>query len=261
VVRVFADAQPTSFTFYEDDGATLTYDTEDRPLYHHRATGITQRQDGAAATVTIHPALDANGAGHFAGAVTNRANVVRLVVQDAEATAVTLNGTPLTQVSSEEAFRAASSGWFNAAANLILAKSQPMDVYGSTKTFAITLRPLPHTSSVHFACDKGFTAPGESVYAVGSIPALGAWNTALAVKLSPNVYYEYIWNPPPAHNGPGPSAPVWTGVVSGLPVSTRFEKCIRRREDGTGTVDWEAGENNVFTTSASGYSGSAYGSF
>lgn len=262
VVKVFADAVPSGFTLYEDDGTTLRYDAAGRPLYHHRTTQISQQRDGDTATVRILPATDVNGSGPYPGAATQRANIVKLVARDAQAMAVTVNGAPLTQASSAAAFQAATSGWFNAGANLILAKSPPADVYAGATVFSFDLRPVAPTSSVHFVCDKGVTVPGESLYVVGNIAALGGWNPEHAVRLAPNVYYEYIWNPPPGHNGPGPVAPVWTGVVHGLPAATAVQwKCIRRREDDSGAIQWEPGDDNRFTTSASGYSGSAYGTF
>jgi hypothetical protein len=97
---------------------------------------------------------------------------------------------------------------------------------------------------------------------VGSIPELGNFDVTKAVKLSPNVFYEYITNPPSGHNGPGPSAPVWSGVISGLPPNKTFKwKCVRRREDGSGTPQFEPDPDNIFTTGASGYSGHALASF
>jgi hypothetical protein len=154
------------------------------------------------------------------------------------------------------------SGWFNAGANVILAKSAPLDVYDSVKTFSFELRAVRPTTSVNFVCDHGLTTPGESIYVAGSIAALGGWDPARAVKLDPNIYYDYIVSPPPNHNGPGPSAPVWSGVVAALPSDTSFEwKCLRRREDTTGEVRWEPGPNNTHRTRAAGYSGRGYGSF
>jgi alpha-glucosidase len=113
-------------------------------------------------------------------------------------------------------------------------------------------------------CDRGFTVPGENIYVVGNPPAIGGpdWDTDKALKLDPNVYYEYIYNPPAGHGGPGPSAPVWTAVVAGIPANTAFEwKCIRKRADGTGRVHWQPGNNNSFLTTVSGYAGRTYGSF
>ena len=232
------------------------------PLYHHRTTEISQRATPSTATVTIAPARDVNGEGPFPGAVTTRSGVVELVVENAEASAVDLDGVPLPEHNSPEAFAAAASGWFNAGRNLVVAKSPPADVYGAARTFAFDLRPIAPKTSVNFVCDRGFTFRGESVYAVGSLPELGAWDVDRAVRLELNVYYDYIVTPPPAHRGPGPSAPVWTGVVSELPPDAAFEwKCIRKREDGSGEPVWQLRENNRHRTTASGYSGQTYGSF
>jgi alpha-amylase len=85
--------------------------------------------------------------------------------------------------------------------------------------------------SVTFAVDAT-TWYGQNVYVVGSIPALGAWNTRSAVALSPATY------------------PVWTGTV-GLPANTTFAyKYIKKDPDGT--VEWESGGNRSYTTGASG---------
>jgi alpha-glucosidase len=263
IVRVHADGTRSTFLLYEDDGRTLGYDEAGRPLYTYRTTEISQQQNGPGeATATIRPAVDAGGSAPFPGAPASRQNVVRLVVDGAEATAVHLNGAPLHRHATAAAFEAAASGWHNAGRNLIVAKSEPMSVGGSTKSFVFALRPVPPTTSVNFVCDRGFTTPGTSIYVVGSIPALGGWDTGRAVELEPSIYHAYITDPPPNHAGPGPSAPVWTGVVAGLPPSTAFAwKCLRRREDGTGEPAWEPGEDNLFTTTASGYAGRAFGTF
>jgi alpha-glucosidase (family GH31 glycosyl hydrolase) len=265
IMKVYADNTPSSFTLYEDDGRTLGYEGNGRPRYQHRMTTISQQQtDSNAVTVTVQPAVNVNGDAPFKGAVNERQNVVELVVGGAEATAVSLNGRPLTHHASEDAFAVADSGWYNAGKNLIRAKSESMNVYDTTKTFSFRLQPVAPSASVNFVCDRGFTTPGVSVYVVGNIPALGGanWNTDNAVKLDPNVYYGYIVNPPRDHNGPGPSAPVWTRTIADLPTNTTFEwKCIRKREDGTGEPEWEPGNNNVYTTIASGYAGRAFGTF
>jgi alpha-glucosidase len=262
IVRVYADAAPSSFTLYEDDGATLAYGPGDRPRYHHRTTVIRQRTDPGTASVTIEPSVDVDGEGPFAGAATSRPIVVELVVDGAEATGVALNGTPLQPRATAAALAGEPGGWVNAGHNLILAKAPAADVYGPARSFAFDLRPVAPAASVAFACDRGFTTPGTSVYVAGSLPALGGWDPGRAVRLDPSIYWAYITDPPPGHNGPGPSAPVWTGVVDGLPPGTAFEwKCLRHREDGSGAADWEPGGNNRHTTAASGYSGLAYGSF
>ncbi|MEU8007675.1 carbohydrate-binding module family 20 domain-containing protein [Catellatospora sp. NPDC049111] len=72
------------------------------------------------------------------------------------------------------------------------------------------------------------TAWGQNVYVVGSIPALGNWNTANAVALSSAAY------------------PVWTATIT-LPTSTTFAyKYIKK--DAAGTVTWESDPNRSRTT-------------
>jgi len=212
--------------------------------------------------VTIAAVANVNGAGPYPGAVTARKNLVELVVDALEATAVTINGSPLTKRASLGAFDAAASGWLNAGRNLVLAKTATMNV-ATTKTVIFTLQPAAATTSVNFVCDNAFSAPGQSIYVVGSTPQLGNWDPTKAIALSPSIYWEYIYNPPPGGGGPGPSKPVWTGVVSGLPPNSQFEwKCIRRNEDGTGSVFWQSGANTAFSAPvASGYAGRAYGTF
>ena len=262
LLRVYADPMSSRFTLYEDDGLTLNYDDNGRPLYHYRTTEIQQQQVGNTATVTIAPALDVNDNGPFPGAVNRRSIMVELIANGAAATGVRLNGSPLTQYESEAAFEAAISGWYNAGDHRIVAKSAAMDVYNAQKTFTFDLEPIAPTTSVNFVCDRGFTEPGQSIYVVGNLPALGAWNPAQAIRLNPSIYYEYIYNPPTGNNDPDPSAPVWTGVIDNLPPTTTFEwKCIRRPEDGSDPVEWQPGENTRHTTTASGYAGRSYGSF
>ena len=257
-VRVYADSHPSSFTLYEDDSQTLNYDAEGRPVYQYRTTELKQQQvDGTTVSATIEGAVNVNGTSAFPGAVTSRQNVIRLVVDNARATRVSLNGSSLPQVDSSAAFEAASQGWFNAGHNLILAKSESMNV-GTAKNFTFKLEPVAAQTSANLICDRGFTTFGQSIYAVGSIPALGEWDAAKAVKLDPNVYYQYISD---GRSNPGPDAPIWTGVLSDLPPNTSFEwKCIRRSESDPSNVTWQPGDNNVYTTGDSGYSGRSYGS-
>ncbi|HYO60072.1 carbohydrate binding domain-containing protein, partial [Archangium sp.] len=76
------------------------------------------------------------------------------------------------------------------------------------------------------------TVMGQNIYVVGSIAALGSWNTASALQLSPDNY------------------PTWSVTLS-LPGSTAFEyKYIKK--DGSGNVLWESGANRTYTTPASG---------
>jgi alpha-glucosidase (family GH31 glycosyl hydrolase) len=263
IVRVYADQQESSFTLFEDDGQTLKYDADDRPFYHHRTTRITQRQNSpSSVSVTIEPAVNVNGTEPFPGAVLNRQNVVELVVDDAEVTAVTLDGVSLTKHPTRAAFDAASSGWVNAGRNLVLAKSASAPVT-AVKAFGFALQEIPAKTSVNFVCDNGFTQPGQSIFVVGSIPELGSFKPANAIKLDPNIFYAYIHSPPPGGQSEGPTQPVWTGVVAELPSDPSFEwKCIRLNDDRSGEPVWEPGANNVFNSSvASGYAGQAFGEF
>jgi alpha-glucosidase (family GH31 glycosyl hydrolase) len=258
-VTAYADPVPSSFTLYEDDGRTLDYNSLGRPAYPYRTTVLRQQGDQHMAEVTVEPATNV---GNPSGIPLERAHLIRLVVNGAEASGVTLNGNPLSRHTTRDALDAATSGWLNAGNNVILAKSERMAVLDGAKTFRFSLQPVAHTTSVNFVCDRGVTRPGTSVYVVGNIPSLGAWDPGKAVRLSPSVYYNYIINPPPNQSGPGPVAPVWTGVIHGLPTGTSVEwKCIRRRESGMGPVEWQAGSNNVHMTGSDGFSGRTYGAF
>jgi hypothetical protein len=264
IVNVYAGQIPSTFTLYEDDGSTLNYTDKGRPFYEYRTTAISQQQTGNTVNVTIDPALNLKGNqtanSPYPGAVTSRANIVKLVVNNAGASTVTLNGQALAKKNSKAEFDAASSAWYAAGDNLILAKSVTMDV-GTAKVFSFSLQAQAATTSANFVCDAGFTLPGQSIYVVGSIPELGNWDPAKAVKLDPNIYYDYISRS--NKSLPGPTEPVWTGVISHLPANTAIEwKCIRREENAAfnrNTVAWEPGSNNKLTTTASGYAGQGYG--
>ncbi|MFI8228029.1 carbohydrate-binding module family 20 domain-containing protein [Streptomyces sp. NPDC085900] len=78
------------------------------------------------------------------------------------------------------------------------------------------------------------TASGTDVYVVGSIAALGGWDTSKAVKLSSSGY------------------PVWSGEV-GVPINTSFTfKYIKK--DASGNVTWESNANRSATTATSAIS-------
>lgn len=93
--------------------------------------------------------------------------------------------------------------------------------------------------SISFSCANGYTNWGQDVYVVGDAPELGSWNSANAVKLNPTSY------------------PTWTGDIA-MPKNTAIQwKCIKKQ--GSDVV-WQAGNNNTYTTPASG-SGQTGGSF
>jgi hypothetical protein len=131
IVRVYASAEPSTFTLYEDDGRTVAYQrgqVRTTPLSHVQARdGITVTIDGAS--------------GWYTGALTVRDNVVALVVPaDAAVAEVTLNGYLLPEYSTQAELDAASQGWFRAGDHLISAKSGPANVT-IAKTFAFHARP------------------------------------------------------------------------------------------------------------------------
>lgn len=265
IVNVYADETPTDFTLYEDDGLTLNYEDNGRPFYEYRTTPISQQKTGTTVKVTIDSAVNHKGAETvttpYPGAVMNRANIVKLVVKDAKATDVKLNDEELPKQNSQKEFDAASNGWYDAGDNLVLAKSDKIAV-SDQKTFSFSLQANETpTTSVNFVCDGGFTQSGQSIYVAGSIPELGNWDPAKAVKLDPNIYYNYInrFN----KNLPGPTQPVWTGVISHLPSATSVEwKCLRRGEGNSfdqNAIRWQSGDNNKLITSTSGYVGHSYG--
>ncbi|WP_030618896.1 carbohydrate-binding module family 20 domain-containing protein [Streptomyces fulvoviolaceus] len=78
------------------------------------------------------------------------------------------------------------------------------------------------------------TTSGQDVYVVGSISALGSWDTSKAVKLSSTGY------------------PIWSSEVS-IPINTSFEfKYIKK--DSSGNVTWESNANRSASTTTSAVS-------
>lgn len=99
----------------------------------------------------------------------------------------------------------------------------------------------PEKVEVAFTCRNGQTFWGQNVYAVGSVPELGNWDTDKARLLAPNNY------------------PDWDQTLSDLPAANYIEwKCIKK--DGAGNVEWQAGDNNKYTTPGTG-TGATAGSF
>ncbi|GAA2377018.1 carbohydrate-binding module family 20 domain-containing protein [Dactylosporangium salmoneum] len=75
------------------------------------------------------------------------------------------------------------------------------------------------------------TTYGQNVFVVGSIPALGSWNTSSAIALSSANY------------------PIWSATVT-LPANTSVEyKFIKKNPDGS--VIWESGANRTLSTGTS----------
>lgn len=76
------------------------------------------------------------------------------------------------------------------------------------------------------------TSWGQSVYLVGSIPALGSWDPNAAIPLSSANY------------------PTWGGTLS-LPANTAFQYKYLIK-DGSGNVTWEGGGNHSANSGSSG---------
>ena len=104
VLKVFGGADG-EFLLTEDDGLTLGYQRGER-----RRTLITQGASGGEVRVRLDAAE-----GSFGGAKTARAIVVRLSLPVGHVSGVTLNGERLPWHDSEDAARAAGSGWWSPA--------------------------------------------------------------------------------------------------------------------------------------------------
>ena len=75
------------------------------------------------------------------------------------------------------------------------------------------------------------TSPGQNVYAIGSIAALGSWAPANAVAMSASKYTG--------------GNPQWSTTVSGLQPGTSFQyKFIKKNTDGS--VTWESDPNRSY---------------
>lgn len=90
-----------------------------------------------------------------------------------------------------------------------------------------TSPPAGTTVSETFTVNRT-TAPGESVYVVGSLPQLGSWAPASAIPLSSAAY------------------PLWSGSAA-LPAGTSFAYKYLVK-DAAGTVTWESGSNRTAAT-------------
>jgi alpha-amylase len=112
------------------------------------------------------------------------------------------------------------------------ASSKPASSLAATSS-AASSSAASGTVNVTFVCNQGTTYSGQSVYAVGSLSALGNWSAAQAIKLTPSSY------------------PTWSGTVA-LPANTSVQwKCLKRDElNATAGVQWQSGANNSLTTTA-----------
>jgi alpha-glucosidase len=227
-MRVFADAKPTSFTLFEDDGETVAY--------QHgavRATQVAQQQSGSSVQVSIAPAQ-----GEYAGAPSSREIRVELVVDAAHAAGVRDDAGDLPRCATLADLEATSRCFVDAGKNLIVARIPARPVSQGAK-LVFALEPVARTSSVHFVCADGTTQPGESIFVVGSDPKLGAWDPQKGV---PMVAVRY---------------PRWSTVVADLPANASIDwKCVKRSD---AAVAWASAQQTVATGNG-GYAGTSFGS-
>jgi alpha-glucosidase (family GH31 glycosyl hydrolase) len=170
ILKVYADPNESSFTLWEDDGATVAqYDPVTKvPSYQRRSTAISQVLAGDVATVRIAPAQ-----GGYPGAVASRNQEIRLVTRSQQAEAVTLNGAALSMVDSPEAFAAQERGWLNLGSGEIRIKTGVMDV-AQNKEIGVQLKAAEgcpprceKTRTIVFI--KKETAPGQDLFLRGGL--------------------------------------------------------------------------------------------
>lgn len=90
-----------------------------------------------------------------------------------------------------------------------------------------TTKPAPgNMSEITFTCERAYTVPGQSVYVIGSIPELGSWKVADAIKLSPTNY------------------PIWAQSIA-VPENTNILwKCLKRNETNPNEgIEWMSGDD------------------
>ncbi len=101
-------------------------------------------------------------------------------------------------------------------------------VRGGSLSVWVGETPESAPGEVTLLCHQGHTRWGQSVFAVGELPELGAWDPAGAVPLAPDAY------------------PTWRATISlpELPEGRAFEwKCLKK---GDGETVWQEGVNNRY---------------
>ena len=225
-LRVYADANSSHFTVYEDDGVSTGYSHGES-----RLTTVRQQLQGSFEIVNVDPSV-----GQYAGAPMQRNVLLELVSDTTQASSVTLNGRAMNICNSrQDVYRTdAPACYWNTGDNLTLVRTGSMDV-GAPKKIAVALVPAKMTAAVYFICNNGSTNPGESVYVSGSIAELGSGDPAKALKLDPAPY------------------PTWTGIVSGLPLNTKISwKCIKHLENDNGPLPGAGQLDHSITTQGNG---------
>ncbi|WFE92920.1 carbohydrate-binding module family 20 domain-containing protein [Micromonospora sp. WMMD987] len=103
---------------------------------------------------------------------------------------------------------------------------------GGTSSVTDTFRGDPAGTQGASFTVNATTSYGQNVYLVGDVAALGSWNPANAVALSPAAY------------------PLWRATVTLPPNSTVEYKYLKKNPDGT--VVWESGGNRSATIGSTG---------
>lgn len=233
-LKIFAAETPSSFTLYEDDGESVAYRRGEVA-----STRIDQQLVGNTVRVTIHPTV-----GRYSGLPASRDHLVELVVRDRVAEGVEMNGMTLSICTEEGQIGEGFPPCYVNDGAVIRIVAGTMAI-ASSKELVVRLADasVPAPFGV-FSCRDAQTSAGTSVFVVGNVAELGNWDPIKGLKMTPSAY------------------PTWTIKVANLPASAAVEwKCVKRREDGTGTPTWQAGSNNSLITPSSGYAGESTGTF
>lgn len=236
ILRIYPAETPSEFTLYEDDGETIGYQ-----LGEVRATTIKQHRQGNQVTVVVE-----KPEGTYASELTLRHIIVELIVENATASWVSVNGALLPRRDYADALMWTADGWVDGGYNLVIAKS-PLTSIQTEHVFKFELVEEAPQTSLFFLVPDGHTTINQYVYIVGSIPQLGSWNPDLAIRLSTS--------------GDLGLYPQWMGVIDNLPANTVIEWKAIIKQPGGQVEQWEPGANNIVTTPASGYGGLCLGEF
>ncbi len=218
---------PTSdFTLYRDDGTTLSFDNNNRPEYKTSSIDVAQKSGRDWTEVTISPEM-----GRF-GDQAKVETHIELITDGRFPGRVLLNGNELTQYSNKEAFDHASSGWYYADSNKIHAKSEKLSTRTEKNFYFDLSRELEESTDLYFSCKNGWTNMGERIAIVGDTKKLNGGREEI-IPMEPSIYYEYIWNPSPYGEKPGPASPIWTKLIKNVPAGIKISwSCAKVDESG-----------------------------
>lgn len=230
-VRVFASSQSSSFDLFEDDGETVAYQQGDVATTH-----IEQQLLGDDVNVVIGATTNS-----FEGMGEIRDNVVEVILKGRKAINATLNGRAVGECGTR---RGVAPCFLNVSPGLMRVTTGPARNALPKEVVIGTVELDSTTSAAYLICGNANTDSGSAVYVSGNTPALGNWDPAKAIRLGSSNY------------------PVWSLRIDNLPADSRIEwKCLKRRQDGSGTPVWQPGANNILTMTRTDFSGESSGSF